>query len=124
MLPRLALVAFVTCLTALDASAGEKELLYVAKPLTPENSFTEGIEGPNCDRDGNIYAVNCAKQQTIGKVTPDGKAEVFVTLPGESTGNGIVFDRHGLMYVADYVEHKVWKIDPRTKAMSIFAHEP
>src|SRR5689334_19302126 len=78
--------------------AGDDKL-FVAKPLTEEKSFTEGIEGPNCDAQGNIYAVNYANQQTIGKVTPDGKAEIFVTLPGKSTGNGIVFDRKGYMYV-------------------------
>jgi gluconolactonase len=104
--------------------AGEKEALFVAKPLTEEKSFTPGIEGPNCDAQGNIFVVNFAKQQTIGKVTPDGKAEIFVTLPGKSTGNGIVFDRQGFMYVADYVGHNVLKIDPKTKDISVFAHNP
>ena len=26
-----------------------EEPLFVARPFTPENSFTEGIEGPACD---------------------------------------------------------------------------
>jgi hypothetical protein len=77
--------------------AADKEKLFVATPLTPEKSFTPGIEGPACDARGNVYAVNYKKQQTIGKVTPDGKAEVWVELPGKSTGNGIVFDQKGLM---------------------------
>ncbi len=106
------------------ASAGDKDKLFVATPLTAEKSFTDGIEGPNCDRDGNIYAVNFQKDQTIGKVTPTGKGEIFVTLPGKSTGNGIVFDRQGFMYVADYIGHNVLKIDMKTKAISVFAHEP
>src|SRR5205823_9079308 len=101
--------------------AGEKEL-FVARPLTAEKSFTAGIEGPNCDAAGNVYAVNYEKQQTIGKVTPEGKAEIFVTLPGKSTGNGIVFDRKGFMYVADYAEHNVLKIDMKTKKIEVFAH--
>src|SRR5258708_7550531 len=104
--------------------AQEKEKLYVASPFTEEKSFTPGIEGPACDADGNVYVVNYAKQQTIGKVTPKGKAEVWVTLPGKSTGNGIVFDKAGMMYVADYVEHNVLKIDPKTKTVTVFAHEP
>src|SRR5947209_20554129 len=85
----------------------QKEKLFVATPLTAVNSFTPGIEGPGCDAAGNIYAVNFARQQTIGVVTPDGKAAVYVELPGKSTGNGIVFDQQGTMYVADYVEHNV-----------------
>ncbi len=108
--------------TAGGGPAG-KEKLFVARPLTAENSFTAGIEGPGCDRAGNVYAVNFARQQTIGKVTPDGKAEVFVTLPGKSTGNGIVFDRQGTMYVADYVGHNVLRIDPETRKVSVFAHD-
>ena len=103
------------------AQAGDP--LFVAKPLTQPKQFTAGIEGPQCDRDGNIYAVNFAKEQTIGKVTPDGKAELFVTLPGNSTGNGIVFDRQGRMYVADYTGHNVLRIDMKTKKIEVFAHE-
>src|SRR5258705_7079767 len=80
-------------------------LLFKASPLTEERVFTEGIEGPACDSQGNVYAVNFERQQTIGKVTRDGKGEVFVELPGKSTGNGIVLDSSGGMFVADYVEH-------------------
>jgi sugar lactone lactonase YvrE len=99
-------------------------LLLQAVPVTPEGQFTEGIEGPACDREGNVFAVNFGKQQTIGRVTPDGKGEVWVTLPGKSTGNGIRFDRKGMMYVADYVEHNVLRIDPKTREVKVFAHEP
>lgn len=101
----------------------DKDKLFVATPLTPEKAFTPGIEGPGCDAQGNIYVVNYAKQQTIGKTTPDGKSEIFVTLPGKSTGNGIVFDKAGFMYVADYAEHNVLKVDMKTKEIAVFAHE-
>ena len=50
--------------------------------------------------------------------------ESMVTLPGKSTGNGIRFGKDGVMFVADYVEHKIWKIDLKSKAMSVHAHEP
>jgi sugar lactone lactonase YvrE len=97
--------------------------LFTAYPLTRENEFTAGIEGPACDAAGNVYAVNYAKQGTVGKVTPGGAGEVWATLPGKSVGNGIVFDKKGMMYVADYVGHNVLRIDPATKAVSVFAHE-
>src|SRR5262249_2160859 len=70
-----------------------KEKLFVATPLTEPGSFTEGIEGPNCDAQGNVYAVNFARQGTIGKVTSEGRGEVFVELTKGSIANGIVFDR-------------------------------
>jgi sugar lactone lactonase YvrE len=118
---------FAVCLSLLlpaASFAADKEELWVAKPLTMEKEFTEGIEGPACDKAGNIFAVNFLKQQTIGKVTPAGKGEVWVTLPGKSTGNGIVFDKKGMMYVADYVGHNVLMIDPATRKITVFAHEP
>ena len=100
------------------------EKLYLATPLTATNSFTTGIEGPACDRAGNIFAVNFAQQQTIGRTTPAGQSEVFVTLPNDSVGNGIRFDRAGRMYVADYVGHNVLRIDPGTRAVEVLSHEP
>jgi sugar lactone lactonase YvrE/predicted amidohydrolase len=101
--------------------AGEEQF-FVARPLTESGRFTEGIEGPQCDAAGNIYAVNFERQGTIGRVTPDGKGEVFVELPNKSVGNGIVFDRSGTMYVADYVNHNILAIDPKTREVAVYAH--
>ena len=98
--------------------------LYTATPLTVTNAFTAGIEGPACDLAGNIFAVNFKAQQTIGRITPAGVSEVFVTLPGASIGYGIRFDREGKMYVADYTGHNVLRIDPTTRKIEVFAHEP
>ena len=106
-----------------ELAQAAEETLFVARPLTTENSFTTGIEGPACDARGNIYAVNFNRQQTIGRVTPDGKGEVFVELPGKSIGNGIVIGRDGAMFVADYVGHNILRIDPKSRAVSVFAHD-
>ena len=104
------------------ASEAVEDRPEVATPLTRPGEFTKGIEGPCCDREGNIFAVNFGREQTIGKITPDGKGEVFVTLPGKSVGNGIVFDSKGRMFVADYAGHNVLRIDPKSKAIEVFAH--
>jgi gluconolactonase len=116
------LLAAAVLLSANVLCADDKEKLFVATPLTAEKAFTPGIEGPACDAKGNVYAVNFARQQTIGKVAPDGKGSIFVVLPGKSTGNGIVFDQQGRMYVADYAAHNVLRIDMTTKKVSTFAH--
>lgn len=108
----------------MQTQLGMADELYKAERHTEKSGFTEGIEGPACDRDGNLYAVNFARQQTIGRVTPDGKAEVYVTLPGSSVGNGIRIDRQGLMFVADYVGHNILQIDPKTRAIRVLAHQP
>ena len=65
--------------------------LYVSSELTSPGGFTAGIEGPACDADGILYAVNYAHQGTIGRVTPKGDCSIFVELPEGSTGNGISF---------------------------------
>ena len=98
--------------------------LFKASAFTPEHSFTKGCEGPAVDKNGNVYAVNFAKEGTIGKVTPDGKAELFVELPQGSTGNGIRFDSKGDMYIADYTGHNVLKVDMNTRNVSVYVHEP
>jgi sugar lactone lactonase YvrE len=100
------------------------EELFVARDLTPPGSFTSGVEGPACDREGNLYAVNYARQHTIGKVTPQGEASVFIELPNGSIGNGIRFDSQGYMLIADYTNHNVLKVDMQTRQIEVRAHEP
>ena len=63
------------------AKPGSAEELFKTTPLTKPGEFTKGIEGPACDKAGNVYAVNYKEQGTIGRVSPDGKGEVFLTLP-------------------------------------------
>ena len=100
----------------------------IAKPettdLLPEHTFTSGIEGPATDEAGNLYAVNYEKEGTIGIVHPDGTHACFVVLPEGSTGNSICFNKEGNMLVADYTGHNILKVDMKTKAISIYAHEP
>jgi sugar lactone lactonase YvrE len=100
------------------------EELFVSREFTPVNGWTSGIEGPACDAKGNLYAVNYERQHTIGKVTPDGTASVFVELPTGSIGNGIRFNSKGVMFIADYTNHNVLKVDMNTREISVHAHEP
>jgi sugar lactone lactonase YvrE len=123
MLIALAFAASSALPVGLRADQKDKEDLFQAKPLTEKKSFTTGIEGPACDAAGNLYVVNLKKRGDIAIVTPDGKVEVFVELPGKSVGNGIVFDKKGMMYVADYTGHNVLRIEPKTKKIEVFAHD-
>ena len=115
-------LTFYAALIALGIQVHGAEKLFVATALTESNLFTEGIEGPACDRDGNIYAVNFEAQQTIGITRPSGETKVFVKLPGISVGNGIRFDPAGTMYIADYKGHNVLRIAKGTKKIEVFAH--
>jgi sugar lactone lactonase YvrE len=99
------------------------EKLFTSKSFTEPGGFTSGIEGPACDAKGNLYAVNYARQHTIGKVTPEGECSVFVELPSGSIGNGIRFNRAGFMLIADYTNHNILKVDMKTREISVYAHE-
>ena len=100
------------------------EELYVSRTFTEPKTFTSGIEGPACDIEGNLYAVNYQREGTIGKVAPGGEPSVFVELPGGSIGNGIRFNTGGLMLIADYVNHNILQVDMQTREISVYAHEP
>ena len=111
------------CSLMLGAQNSAPSGLYKSSVFTPANGFTSGVEGPAVDKSGNIYAVNFNHQGTIGKITPDGTASIFIELPEGSIGNGIRFDSHGNMLIADYTKHNVLKVAMATKNVSVFAHE-
>lgn len=118
----MSLPLLTTLLLATAVNGEPRQPLYVTRPLTEVNSFTAGIEGPACDAAGNIYAVSPGDKHTIGKVTPDGKVSVFLTLDKPSAGNGIRIARDGSLFIADYVGHNVLHVNPRTKKVRVLAH--
>ena len=130
-----------------DVLAQTREELFVSKVFTEPGGFTRGIEGPACDIEGNLYAVNYGKlvdgrrasgsfaslltmlslykgRFSIGKVTVEGKSRAFVDLPKGSIGNGIRFNSKGVMLVADWTKHNILKIDMGSKEIGVYAHEP
>lgn len=96
--------------------------LFVARRFA--EGFTSGIEGPACDRDGNLYAVDYGQSGTIGRVSPSGETSMWLQLPGGSHGCGMVFDADGRLFVADWTGHNVLRIEPDTRAVRIHAHNP
>ena len=100
-------------------AASESSTLFLAS-----GQFPSGIEGPAVDADGTLYVVNFGRKGTVGKLTMQGEASLFVELPDGSTGNGIRFTESGDMLIADYTGHNVLRVDMDTKAISAHAHEP
>lgn len=101
---------------------GDDELSYYrSEDFTAPGGFTSGIEGPAVDGEGNVYAVNFERQRTIGKVTPDGAASVYLELPDGSVGNGIRIDAEGHMFIADYVRHRIYRVQAGTKRLEVYA---
>lgn len=92
--------------------------------LDAEWGFTTGIEGAAHDANGNLYAVNVGKEDgTIGIIKAESnKAELFLNMPEGSICNGIVFDKKGIIYMADYTEHNIWRYDG--DSLTVLAHNP
>ncbi len=97
---------------------------FIARDHVADGTFTQGIEGPATGPDGALYVVNIGKDGTIGRVDERGNAKLFVTLPEGSIGNGIRFGSDGSLLVADYPRHNILRVDPTTRAVSVFAHLP
>jgi gluconolactonase len=95
---------------------------YRASDLTEKNIFTNNIEGPNVDSNGNLYVVNFQRDGTIGLVHANGTVELFATLPEGSTGNAIVFNKTGDFLIADFTGHSILKLNPATKAFETLCH--
>jgi len=90
-------------------------------------TFHAEVEGPDTDSAGNLYAVNFggaadSNKGSIGKVSPNGDSSLLLRLPDGSTGNGIQFDAQGVMYIADYTGHNIWRY--ADGKLSLLVHEP
>ena len=118
----LPVAGLLTGLTAFHVPIVED--LFKSQAFTPVNSFTAGAEGPAVDKSGTLYAVNFAREGTIGQVSPKGQASLFVELPAGSVGNGIRFNKRGDMFIADYPKHNILKIAKGDKQVRVFANEP
>jgi gluconolactonase len=115
-------ILIITLAGLMACQAVPHQETYQARDLVADGVFTAGIEGPATGPDGYLYVVNFQKESTIGRVSADGKAELFVNLPEGSTGNGIRFDSAGDMYVADYTGHNILKISLQTRDIGMWAH--
>lgn len=103
---------------------GGNNMYYYSRIFTPYGSWTSGVEGPACDKDGNLFAVNYAYNGTIGKITPEGKGKVFLVLPEGSIGNGIRMNALGELLIADYTGHNILRAHPHSGEVTVYAHNP
>lgn len=91
---------------------------------TREHEFTKNCEGPSVAADGTVYAVNYIMDGTIAEIPKRNKANIFLTLPKGSTGNGIRFGSKDVFYVADFTGHNVLKVNLTNKQVTTHCNEP
>jgi len=98
--------------------------IYKAYDYAYVGDYTLGLEGPAVDFSGNLYFVNPLKKGTIGTLNTANEFSLFLdTLPNGSVANGIRFDSNESMYLADYTNHQVLRVDIATKAIETFAYD-
>jgi sugar lactone lactonase YvrE len=111
---------------ALLAAAGWEPVsgpLFTAHRLTAPASFSANAEGPEFTRTGRLFVVNCERDGTVCEVHPDGRVEVFVTLPAGSTANAIREDSRGGLLLADFEGHNVLRLDVGSRRVSVWVHD-
>lgn len=86
---------------------------YVVKPLVAELMNPTGLA---IDRDGVLY-VSCRNDGTIHRVTPDGRASLWIEGMGIATG--LAFDHEGFLYCGDR-SGTIFKIGP-DRSIFVFA---
>lgn len=88
-------------------------------------------EGPALDRDGNLFVVNYRDWGTIGKITPDGSASVFVDLrkhlaaegDRKPSCNGLKIDDDGNVIGAETGTSQVIRVARDGKKVEVLVRE-
>ena len=105
-------------------SCTDSEVLYQPIDFLFVGKYTQGLEGPAVDVNGNIYFVKPTHSGSIGIIDGEGKFDLFIEyLPKGSTANGIRFGDDQEMFLADYTGHNVLRVDLKTKEVTVFAHD-
>lgn len=107
----------------LFAQCGTNKSTDKSNDLLFVSEFTQGLEGPAVDAQGNLFFVNPLRNGTIGLVKGN-KFSLFIDrLPNGSIANGIRFNQFGDMFLADYINHNILTIDAKSQELSIYAYD-
>ena len=85
------------------------------KLISAHGQFPYEIDGPAIGKDGTLYVGNFNKPGVIGvkrdPLNPNTSFEEWLTLPENGIISSLRVDTHNQMYICDYVNHKIFKID-------------
>ena len=91
----------------------------------------EFAEGPAIDRQGNLFVVNYRHRGTVGKLTPDGAASIFIDLskhlPADGkrqpSCNGLKIDDDGNLIGAETGTSQIIRISPDGQRVEVLVRE-
>ncbi|ABW16416.1 serine/threonine protein kinase [Parafrankia sp. EAN1pec] len=61
--------------------------------------------------DGSLLIADCLNDR-LRRVSPDGRIETMPALPGLRQPRSVTVDPHGVIYLADTGNHRIWRLDP------------
>ena len=61
-------------------SCTDSEVLYQPIDFVFVGEYTQGLEGPAVDEDGNLYFVNPTHSGSIGRIDDKGRFDLFIEL--------------------------------------------
>jgi sugar lactone lactonase YvrE len=125
-------VCFVAAICAGGIGLAAEEELFASKQIAPTNEYAPGIEGPSVSTAGDLYVMNVVRpggnpnrKGGIGQLKSGAaRSEFYTALPDNSVGNGSRFDSQGRLYVADYVNHKIFVFAAGDKTPTEYFHGP
>ena len=120
----LTLIFLILSLLLKPTNLSAQEKLYLAEDYVFVGEYTQGLEGPAVDKDGNLYFVNPKWSGSIGKIDSNGKFSLIIdSLPNGSVANGIRISSDGDLLLADYTNHNILRIELPSAEISIYAHD-
>lgn len=117
-------LTLILSLLLIPTNLSAQEKLYLAEDYVFVGEYTQGLEGPAVDKDGNLYFVNPKWSGSIGKIDSNGKFSLLIdSLPGGSVANGIRISSDGDLLLADYTNHNILRIELPSAEISVYAHD-
>jgi gluconolactonase len=78
------------------------------------------IDGPAVDRSGRIYSANILSPGSIAVSDSSGVFVEWLKLPDNGRSSSIRISPTNEMFVSDYKNHRVYRIDIETKSLSVY----
>ncbi len=109
-----------TDMQTIKAEEAEKSKPTVAQSNNVYNNISSPT-GITSDNEGNIY-ISCFSDNTIYKITPDGKKMIFLKDVRVNGPIGMVRDNKGNMYVSNYNTNNILKISSSGEVSILIAN--
>ncbi|MEW6160071.1 MAG: SMP-30/gluconolactonase/LRE family protein [Verrucomicrobiota bacterium] len=101
-------------------AANSEEVLFEVRHFVQVQNAMDAT-GIACDAAGNIY-ITPFTRRTIGRITPEGKGGLFLTLEERAYGKSLAFAPDGTMMIIDTAGNKVLRFNPANNGVSVLAN--